>query len=330
MKIKMKLLLLCAAVAPFLIMNSGQQSGSRFGCVCAMEKSPKSTIESGENCSSTAQVPAELWDMFNKNKEILKQYASENETLDYCYFERIVRFLAKDKGDSIESFKNKLEEKAVDWLDFCFLSAILEGFLASRGQEFEPMESYIRKEFSKDFPFAELKKLTCSMWTQLKANEFRLNCLYRGLIYLMHCRERVCFYLICCLADVQSPYMQLFIACLINLVYFLDADVEWDELINIMNKYPDRLDSDDVFMSILSCFHFESKLNQALMNFYLRVLKQKDGYSAENHDRTLCCLVFLSRALLESDDDALNLISWLAKTYLIMHVHGLRAGRGQR
>ena len=262
MKIKMKLLLLCAAVAPFLIMNSGQQSGSRFGCVCAMEKSPKSTIESGENCSSTAQVPAELWDMFNKNKEILKQYASENETLDYCYFERIVRFLAKDKGDSIESFKNKLEEKAVDWLDFCFLSAILEGFLASRGQEFEPMESYIRKEFSKDFPFAELKKLTCSMLTQLRSIDFRFNFrgFYPGLIHLMHCREREFFDFICCLSYVRSPYMQLFIACLMNFAYSRNTVVDWYDLIIIMNKFPDRLDDEDVVESILSCFHFDSEL----------------------------------------------------------------------
>ena len=54
MKIKMKLLLLCAAFAPFLVMTASQQDGSRFGCVCAMEKFPESGIGSGENCSSSS------------------------------------------------------------------------------------------------------------------------------------------------------------------------------------------------------------------------------------------------------------------------------------
>ena len=145
MKIKMKLFLLCAAVAPVLRMTSRQQNGSRFGCVCAFKKG--NSNEPNENPAPASDtesfddvVPDVFWDSFNQNVKILQQYSSANNTLDYFYFERIVGLLAEDKGASIESFKNKLKKKAVDWLDFCFLSACLEGLLAARNQNFVSIE----------------------------------------------------------------------------------------------------------------------------------------------------------------------------------------------
>ena len=45
MKIKMKLLLLCAAVAPFLMMNYSQQIDNRFGCVCAFNFDDDRSVE---------------------------------------------------------------------------------------------------------------------------------------------------------------------------------------------------------------------------------------------------------------------------------------------
>lgn len=318
MKFKMKLFLLCAAVAPFLMMTSSQQTGSRFGCVCAFEKgnsnepnesaAPAAAAESFDKVPPAPttelfdKVPPDVfWDRFNQNKEILKQYASDNNTIDYYYFERIVRWLAEDKGVFIERFKNKLEKKAVDWLDFCFLSAILEGLLAARDQNFESMEPYFKKEFSKGFPFAELKKLTCSMWTQIKSIgfRFRLNGFYHSLIYLMHCRESEFFYFIVCLANFCSPYMQLFIACLMNFAYSRNTDVDWSALINIMNKHPDRLYSVFVVNSILSCFNFESKFKKILRKYYSSVFLKKDASSAD----ILAKLAYLSsRNFLKNSD----------------------------
>ena len=287
MKIKMKLFLLCAAVAPFLMMTSSQQNGSRFGCVCAFEKGnsnkPNENPAPASDTESFDEVArADLWDRFNQNKEILRQYASANNTLDYFYFERIVGFLAEDKDDSIESFKNKLKKKAVDWLDFCFLSAFLEGLLASRYQNFVSMEHNIKNEFPKGFPFAEWKKLTCSMWTQIKSIGFNFIGFYHGLICLMHCRESEFFDFIYCLAKVRLPYMQLFIAFLINFSFKLATDIDWSALINILYKFHVRFDDEDegVVESFISCFNFNSELEQALLDFYSLYLRQKYADSA--------------------------------------------------
>ena len=342
MKIKMKLFLLCAAVAPFLMMNSGLQNGSRFGCVCAFEKFPKSGIGSGENCSSSShknenapapalafendsspecdRVPTEWCDRFHQNEKILEKYASKYNTPDCLYLDKMAFWFPED--DSIKRGKNQPESKAGNWLNFCFHSAVLEGLLATRNQNFESMERCIKKE-CQDFPFAELKKLTCSMWTQLKSNMLELNYFYRGLVYFMHCLDSKCFYnFICCLADVRSPYMQLFIACWMNWAYDLDTDVKWDELIDIMKNDPDRMDSKAGFNSILSCFHFDSKLNKALLNYYLRVLKQKDAYSADKRDYILFSLDYLSCLRCENGFNMPKAINWFAENYLRLRFGG--------
>ena len=81
---------------------------------------------------------------------------------------------------------------------------------------------------------------------------------------------------------------------------------------NCNDDYFCFLDSDDVFRSILSCFYFESKLNQALRNFYLRVLKQK----AANRDGSLVRLVVLSNLRCADDVDVPQAINWIAENFL--------------
>ena len=279
MKIKMKLLLLCAAVAPFLMMTSSQQNGSRFGCVCAMEKGNSNEPNEKVTGQEDENVPVWLWDKFSKNKKILSNYASKYNTRDYVCFNEIF-------NDAFHFSKIcKMRSKASSWQVFCFVSAVLEGLLASRGEVFDSVELDINKEFSKNFPFAELKKLTYSIWTQLKSSKLRLHNFYSGLAHFMHHFDSESFNdFICCLEAVPSPFMQLFIASLMNLTYVLNSSVKLDELINIMNNAPDCMDSEDVVESVFSCFVFDQKLHTALRNFYSIVFKQKKSYSADKLD----------------------------------------------
>ena len=216
-----------------------------------------------------------MCDKFDKNYKILKDYSLKNNTHEDDYFNKIC-----DEVFFCGNVKNG------DWRKLCFVSAVLEGILVSRGQTFSSMELDIKKELSENFPFNKFKNLTSYLWSQLDSKKFRLHDFYSGFAYLMLRFGSTSFTkFIKCLERFSSPYLKLYFASLINLACVLNSSINLDEFISyLLSIHPGSLDCHMIIDNILSYCGFEKDLRSTLVKFHSTFSPFLNAYSSDYPD----------------------------------------------